>query len=60
MKKELAEIKDKLTLLKRLDKRFQVVGANEHRYYNYAPDKSEVEEFEAIYQVKLPKPYRDF
>lgn len=60
MKKELAEIKDKLGLLKRLDKRFQIVGANQHRYYSYAPEESEIQTFEKAIGIKLPSVFRDF
>ena len=60
MKKELAEIKDKLGLLKRLDKRFQIVGANQHHYYSYVPDEVEVEVFEKAIDIKLPNTFRDF
>ncbi len=60
MNSEFREIKNKLELLKRLDKHLQVYGANKHHYYNYIPDKFEIRDFEKQIGVRLPNTFRSF
>jgi len=54
-------LKMKLEKLRSLDKKFEAFGASSHHYrFNKKLSEAKVLEFEAKYQIQLPKDYRAF
>jgi hypothetical protein len=55
------EVKEKIEILKRLDKDFKLFGADYHRYELNPPlTQKDVSSFEERNQISLPIDYRDF
>lgn len=58
MKKKIEQIKDKLELLKSLDKNFSLFGSQRHQYkLNPTLKELTIKQFEDNYKIKLPKEY---
>lgn len=58
---QIEEIKDKVAFLKRNDTDFKVFGSSYHRYdFNELIKDFEVQEFEEIYEIKLPVDYKEY
>lgn len=60
MKSRITIIKNKLDLLKSLDKDFSIFGSDKHKYISVKADISEIERFENKYSCLLPAEYREF
>jgi hypothetical protein len=61
LQKQIERIKEKLTLLKNLDKKLSSFGAEKHKYeLKPTISESKLKNFENTYQVSLPLGYREF
>lgn len=61
MKADYQQLLNKLTLLRRKDKKFKIFGSAKHRYILQSPlPEEQIKKFERKLKISLPQEYRDF